>query len=93
MPGLQDEVKKRINHPMPAMLPLSDDTDTVFKNGNGNGHGHGKPAPPATYEVPSVTKGFVNQMDAPLCQVCGHVTVRNGACYKCLNCGESQGCS
>ena len=47
----------------------------------------------ATYEVPSVTKGFVNQMDAPLCQVCGHVTVRNGACYKCLNCGESQGCS
>jgi len=42
---------------------------------------------------PTVTKGFVNQMDAPLCSVCGHVTVRNGACYKCLNCGESLGCS
>ncbi|MFZ2189390.1 MAG: vitamin B12-dependent ribonucleotide reductase [Candidatus Magasanikiibacteriota bacterium] len=31
--------------------------------------------------------------DAPACPTCGHVTVRNGACYKCLNCGESLGCS
>jgi ribonucleoside-diphosphate reductase alpha chain len=31
--------------------------------------------------------------DAPMCDVCGHVTVRNGACYKCLNCGASMGCS
>ena len=31
--------------------------------------------------------------DAPMCDVCGHVTVRNGACYKCLNCGNSMGCS
>jgi len=31
--------------------------------------------------------------DAPLCPVCGHVTVRNGSCYKCLNCGSTTGCS
>jgi len=31
--------------------------------------------------------------DAPICNACGHVTVRNGACYKCLNCGNSIGCS
>ncbi len=31
--------------------------------------------------------------DAPACDVCGHITVRNGACYKCLNCGNSMGCS
>ena len=31
--------------------------------------------------------------DAPLCDLCGHVTVRNGACYKCINCGNSMGCS
>jgi len=31
--------------------------------------------------------------DAPLCDGCGHITVRNGACYKCLNCGSSMGCS
>ena len=31
--------------------------------------------------------------DAPFCDVCGHLTVRNGSCYKCLNCGNSLGCS
>jgi len=31
--------------------------------------------------------------DAPMCDGCGHITVRNGACYKCLNCGASMGCS
>jgi len=31
--------------------------------------------------------------DAPVCDQCGHITVRNGACYKCLNCGNSLGCS
>ncbi len=30
--------------------------------------------------------------DAPVCK-CGSITVRNGSCYKCLNCGESLGCS
>jgi len=31
--------------------------------------------------------------DAPACDTCGHITVRNGTCYKCLNCGNSMGCS
>ncbi|HUJ28608.1 MAG TPA: vitamin B12-dependent ribonucleotide reductase [Myxococcales bacterium] len=31
--------------------------------------------------------------DAPFCDTCGHITVRNGTCYKCLNCGNSMGCS
>lgn len=31
--------------------------------------------------------------DGPPCSVCGTITVRNGACYKCVNCGTSQGCS
>ncbi|MCB0362872.1 MAG: hypothetical protein KDD35_09120, partial [Bdellovibrionales bacterium] len=31
--------------------------------------------------------------DAPMCTDCGHVTVRNGSCYRCLNCGSSIGCS
>lgn len=31
--------------------------------------------------------------DAPACDQCGHITVRNGSCYKCLNCGNSLGCS
>jgi ribonucleoside-diphosphate reductase alpha chain len=31
--------------------------------------------------------------DAPACDVCGSLTVRNGTCYKCFNCGNSMGCS
>ena len=31
--------------------------------------------------------------DAPFCADCGHLTVRNGSCYRCLNCGGSMGCS
>lgn len=31
--------------------------------------------------------------DSPLCSDCGHVTIRNGSCYRCLNCGSSMGCS
>jgi ribonucleoside-diphosphate reductase alpha chain len=86
MPGLEDEMKKRINRPV-AELPLSDDTDTItlsaIKTTNGGPSGHAK--------LTSI--GFVNQLDAPTCPSCGHVAVRNGACYKCLNCGESLGCS
>jgi ribonucleoside-diphosphate reductase alpha chain len=33
------------------------------------------------------------QSDAPSCNVCGHITIRSGTCYKCLNCGNSLGCS
>jgi ribonucleoside-diphosphate reductase alpha chain len=33
------------------------------------------------------------QSDAPACNVCGHTTLRSGTCYKCLNCGNSMGCS
>jgi len=31
--------------------------------------------------------------DAPACDGCGSITVRNGTCYRCLNCGNSMGCS
>ena len=42
----------------------------------------------------SVQAMLADQMgDAPLCDTCGHITVRNGSCYRCLNCGDSKGCS
>jgi ribonucleoside-diphosphate reductase alpha chain len=33
------------------------------------------------------------ETDAPPCPTCGSITVRNGACYKCVNCGSTTGCS
>ena len=82
MPGLLEEEKKRVNRPVPE-LPMADDTDLVEINSeNGNGH-----------RTKTLTSMITNQQDAPTCPSCGHVAVRNGACYKCLNCGESLGCS
>ena len=34
-----------------------------------------------------------SQADAPSCADCGSIMIRNGSCYKCLNCGATSGCS
>jgi ribonucleoside-diphosphate reductase alpha chain len=96
MPGLQEELKKQINRPVPE-LAISEDTDILEAQsgqpGNGNGHHPAKPAA-AERTVKTLSDSVAHfQQDAPTCPSCGHVTVRNGACYKCLNCGESLGCS
>jgi ribonucleoside-diphosphate reductase alpha chain len=91
MPGLLEEMKKQINRPVPE-LPISDDTDVLdldsavmIQQGN---------LPPSSKVVKSLSDSVAHfQMDAPTCPSCGHMAVRNGACYKCLNCGESLGCS
>jgi len=86
MPGLLEEMKKKINRPV-AELPIAEDTEVLdVKSEKGNGHERGE----AKFML---TSSFQNQGDAPTCPTCGHVAVRNGACYKCLNCGESLGCS
>jgi ribonucleoside-diphosphate reductase alpha chain len=86
MPGLVEELKKKINRPVPE-LPIAEENDVLdVKPENGNGHGHG-------HRALTLTSMITNQQDAPTCPSCGHVAVRNGACYKCLNCGESLGCS
>jgi len=73
-------------------------------SGNGNGgakHASAAPAPveteanPVAGRLSSTLNSANSQMmgDAPACDVCGSITVRNGTCYKCLNCGNSMGCS
>lgn len=47
--------------------------------------------PEPTYQRETVA--FDLQSDAPTCDTCGNVMVRNAACYKCLNCGSTSGCS
>jgi ribonucleoside-diphosphate reductase alpha chain len=51
--------------------------------------------PAATVAQPDATQAYMKSMqsDAPACNTCGHITVRSGTCYKCLNCGNSMGCS
>ncbi|MEO6325844.1 MAG: vitamin B12-dependent ribonucleotide reductase [Thermoanaerobaculia bacterium] len=45
----------------------------------------------AMQSAPQLT--FQNSADAPSCHECGSLMVRGGACYKCLNCGATSGCS
>ena len=57
-----------------------------------------KPTPaaaPAPAKKEAGSQAHMESMmgDAPPCDTCGHITVRNGTCYKCLNCGNSLGCS
>jgi ribonucleoside-diphosphate reductase alpha chain len=44
-------------------------------------------------EAPIEDTPFVSQTDAPPCTDCGAIMVRRGACYSCLNCGSTSGCS
>jgi ribonucleoside-diphosphate reductase alpha chain len=96
MPGLLEEEKKQMNRPV-SDLPISDDADVVevkASNGHGKGNGHGNGHHHGTRSVTSLSDAVAHfQQDAPTCPNCGNVVVRNGACYKCLNCGESLGCS
>ena len=44
-------------------------------------------------QIPLITNGAATATDAPPCHNCGSIMVPNGACYKCVNCGETSGCS
>jgi ribonucleoside-diphosphate reductase alpha chain len=67
-------------------------------NGHANGHSNGN-APKATngggitLNLGGTKVAFATQADAPSCMDCGSIMVRNGSCYKCLNCGSTSGCS
>ena len=50
--------------------------------------------PPSTMHQHNGTPlAFQGAEDAPMCSQCGATMIRNGACYKCLDCGETSGCS
>lgn len=53
---------------------------------------------PASIEVSTTAGDQVSTYlksfgDSPACPSCGHLTIRSGACYKCMNCGTQTGCS
>jgi ribonucleoside-diphosphate reductase alpha chain len=91
IPGLMEEEKKRVNRPV-RELAIAEEHDVVDAKEAGNGNGHHRPGPVRTIKTLSDAVAHFQQ-DAPTCPSCGHVAVRNGACYKCINCGESLGCS
>jgi len=90
IPDLIEKLKDKVNRPV-AELALADadgDGDVITTAANRT-----KAPAVLTQGKNSLLTGIVNQLDAPTCPNCGHTTVRNGACYKCNNCGDSLGCS
>jgi ribonucleoside-diphosphate reductase alpha chain len=65
------------------------------KNASGNGNGSAKSSATSAFaaSLGAERTAFRIQEDAPSCADCGSIMVRNGSCYKCLNCGSTSGCS
>jgi ribonucleoside-diphosphate reductase alpha chain len=83
-------------------------TDYIFRflgSRFGGGKVHASASAPVETHRPSATRApaaeasettvdfILPEADAPTCADCGSIMVRNGACYKCLNCGSTSGCS
>jgi ribonucleoside-diphosphate reductase alpha chain len=77
-------------------LPVVEPATNGHASGNGNGHASGNGNGAASALAASLgaeRTAFKIQEDAPSCMECGSIMVRNGSCYKCLNCGATSGCS
>jgi hypothetical protein len=73
--------------------PLASDFATAPVGKPGPAGPQGTPAKVSSPTLAAEKQVFVTQADAPPCTVCGTITIRNGACYRCPNCGTSLGCS
>jgi len=87
--GIPDAVEKQaaLNSASPAkadVSPLGAMTASLAKS---------KPPEVSRDSDAAEKRIFVTQADAPPCPECGTIMVRNAACYKCLNCGSTSGCS
>ncbi len=93
--GEEDEDESPVSQVRPA---LSNVRITFLTGGNNVNDGAAKQVKQqamAGHSNESGTQDYMRSMqsDAPACNTCGHITVRSGTCYKCLNCGNSMGCS
>ncbi|MDZ7374444.1 MAG: vitamin B12-dependent ribonucleotide reductase [candidate division KSB1 bacterium] len=65
--------------------------------GRAAGTATGEPLPSPGEELGNLrdqeTLIFETQADSPPCPECGSIMIRSGSCYKCINCGETSGCS
>ncbi len=80
--------------PRSEATPIS--SNGTKTNGNGtktNGNGTAARVTLGNLGIGKAQVTFTSQADAPSCADCGSIMVRNGSCYKCLNCGSTSGCS
>ncbi len=92
--SLMDYIFRWLAH---TFIPGYQESTQSTEEDNGGASG-----PRVQAQAPSASAGRKRQLDdqfkhfledAPICDICGSITVRNGACYRCFNCGNSMGCS
>ncbi len=83
---IAEQEKKALNKPVQELEKTGEEQPTVVAGPSA------RPSGLSAVQALSRTVQHFMQ-DAPTCDTCGAITVRNGACYKCLNCGASMGCS
>ena len=93
--AMQSLQSVRFSNPAPG---TSNGTATSAPNGtygtatqkSSNGHHTAGSLAEATADI---KKMMGTSADAPACSNCGNITLRNGTCYMCPNCGTTTGCS
>jgi ribonucleoside-diphosphate reductase alpha chain len=106
--GVQLDLTDDMPAAAPVSQPVAEPPRTAPTRNGSNGSANGAKSTPngsavavatakadaGDLQTASVQQALGEMMgDAPLCDTCGHITVRNGSCYRCLNCGASMGCS
>ena len=78
----------------PKSWPAAEGVGELSSNGSMD-PGVGRAPSPAAGPVHAADAlaGMIDMGDAPSCSFCGSIMVRNGSCYKCMNCGSTSGCS
>ena len=75
----------------PLTVNASSSAPALMHDSGRGSHSGEKATHPAHTLSNSAT--WQSQADAPSCADCGAIMIRNGSCYKCLNCGATSGCS
>jgi ribonucleoside-diphosphate reductase alpha chain len=89
------EAPKSVGEPLAVIATNGSLANGHAANGNGaaKASNGGSTAPGISLNFGNSKVSFQTQADAPSCADCGSIMVRNGSCYKCLNCGSTSGCS
>jgi ribonucleoside-diphosphate reductase alpha chain len=90
MAQLAQEVAKRLNQ-------VRGSTGGDWNSGNPEKGGAlgalAAKGPTGIYHAADAMKEMYEMGDAPSCSTCGAIMVRNGSCYRCMECGSTSGCS
>jgi ribonucleoside-diphosphate reductase alpha chain len=89
---LAEEVAKRLSHV--NSLSEVESTSHAFGDVKAEAAGSGPSLKDrGVYHAADAMRDMYVMGDAPSCQTCGAIMVRNGSCYRCMSCGSTSGCS